>query len=188
MWGDRVHKAFEAYLKGSPASAMLDPELEIYRGYLEEIAARKGTMLVEQQLAIDKKLQPCDWFAKDVWMRGIIDVLHIDGNIAYILDHKTGKQKDDPRQLKLFALLAFIHHPNVNVCKTEFRWLKTGAITAAVYFRHQEAELWEEMLPDLLRYRMAFKHEMFVPRQSGLCKQWCAVVQCEYNGKYPKKR
>lgn len=179
LWGDRVHKAFELYLTGAP----LDPELEIYAGMLDEVRRKPGELFAEQKLAINKRLQPCDWFDKDVWMRGIIDVLIKDGPTAWVLDWKTGKQKSDPRQLKLSALLIFIHHPGVRNCITEFHWLKTGNVTGATYFRHQEADLWGEMLPDLQRYRMAFKHEIFVPRQSGLCKQWCSVLSCEYNGK-----
>lgn len=180
MWGDRVHKAFEVYLQGAEAGVMLDPELEIYHGMLDDVRRKPGELFAEQKLAINKRLQPCDWFDKDVWMRGIIDVLIKDGATAWVLDWKTGKQKDDPRQLKLFALLVFIHHPEVRNCITEFRWLRTGNTTGATYFRHQESNLWGEMLPDLLRYKMAFKHEIFVPRQSGLCNGWCPVQQCEY--------
>jgi hypothetical protein len=182
-WGDRVHKAFEAYLKGVSSAEVeirLDPELEIYKGYLDEIAARPGVMYIEQQLAINKQMEPCGWFDKDVWMRGIIDVLHVDGDTGTVLDHKTGKPKNDPRQLKLFALLVFIHHPEVQVCNSEFQWLKFGTTDSARYLRSQEAELWQEMLPDLLRYRTAFKLEVFNPRPSGLCNGWCPVKQCQH--------
>lgn len=180
MWGDRVHKAFEAYLKGYKAGAILDPELEIYQGYLDNIAARPGEMYVEMQLAINKKLEPCDWFAKDVWMRGIIDVLHVNGTVGTVLDHKTGKPKSDPRQLKLFALLVFIHFPEVVQCDSEFQWLKFGTTDSASYLRSQEGGLWQELLPDLLRYRTAFKLEVFNPRPSGLCNGWCPVKQCQH--------
>ena len=180
MWGNAVHEGLEAYLKGE---ADLPENLEQYRDYAQQIQCRvpPGRMLVEQELALNTKVQPCEWNAPDVWCRGIVDVLILypNGN-AVVIDHKTGKVKPDSKQLKLFALLVFAHYPEVNYCGTEFAWLAHDKSTVEGYYRAREADLWKEFLPDLTRYKVAYKAEVFNPRPSGLCYGWCPVTDCEF--------
>jgi len=183
MWGDMFHKHAESYLKGE---APLPDVLENYREYLDNILGLKGKLYVEQQLALNKDMLPCDWDAKDLWCRGIIDVLVIDGERAVVLDHKTGKnRKPSSRQLMLFALLVFEHFPAVRVCKTSFAWLKfkddpAGYVDTEIFRREEAPEMWQRFLPDLKQFVQAFKTETFTPRQSGLCSGWCSVESCEY--------
>lgn len=189
--GDFIHKAFEAYLKNGTSLPSHYPDdirewpsgikpPSAYQAYLDRLRQGSGTMYVECRYAINRKFEPVDFFAPDVWCRGILDVLNINGAKARILDHKTGKRKYDTRQLKLNAMLVFIHHPEVLVAKTGYVWLKDGAVDAHTFIRDNEADLWSEYMMDLTVYNNAFKQEMFVPRQSGLCNGWCPVKQCEF--------
>lgn len=196
LWGDQVHKFFEASILAAYGEEVeadiiwstlrlqgLDPteSFEVYRPYLDAVLALPhDTILPERQYAINRALTPCDWTAPDVWCRGIIDVLLLKGDKAYALDWKTGKRKPDSKQLKLFALLVFIHHPETNSVKTGFVWLQTGETDYETYTRAQEAELWQEFLPDLARYTAAFRQDMWTPRKSGLCRGWCPVTTCEF--------
>lgn len=184
VWGDYVHKEFEKYLKGwrttGSEDVKLPADLEMYRDYLDRLAGLSGEMHVECRYAITKELKPCDFFAKDVWCRAIIDVLHIDGERAHVLDHKTGKRKMDTRQLKLCALLVFIHHPDVKVIKVGYAWLKDHASDYEHYVRTGMEEMWSEFVPDLTAYSYAAKNMLFGPRPSGLCNGWCPVTMCEY--------
>jgi hypothetical protein len=182
-YGDRAHKAFEAYLNALKAGAPipLDEEFEQYKNYLDRIACTPGEMHVECKYAISRELQPCDFFEKGVvWARAIIDVLHLDGTTARAIDHKTGKRKPDTTQLKLSALFIFIHHPEIEVVKTAYFWLKENKLDKAVFHRSQEAELWASFVPDLLAYKRAFHTMTFKPKPSGLCNGWCPVTDCEY--------
>jgi hypothetical protein len=192
--GDYVHKEFEKYLNakrdtytivtvGGQSNAVdpdLPDDLEVYRDYLNSVAGMSGEMHVECKYAINTKMEPCDFFAADVWCRGILDVLHLNKQTARVLDHKTGKRKMDTRQLKLNALLVFIHHPEVMVVRTGYMWLKDNLLDTEDYVRANESALWQEFMPDLVRYKTAFKQEVFVPRPSGLCNGWCPVQTCEY--------
>ena len=176
-WGDMVHKKLEARLKdGTP----LPPELQKYEQLVARIAAAPGETLTEHKLCINSKFEFVSWFDKQAWCRGIIDVLLIRGDRAYALDWKTGKRKAGSKQLKLFALLVFLHHPEIQSVKTGFVWLKEGASDHEPYTRGQGAELWQEFVGDLARYNAAFKQDMWIPRKSGLCRGWCPVTGCEF--------
>jgi hypothetical protein len=184
LWGDYVHREFEKYLNtsrpGHDQPRPLPADLELYRAYLDRVVASPGEMYVECKYAIDTNMQPCDFFAPNVWCRAIIDVLHINGQVARVIDHKTGKRKLDTRQLKLNALMVFIHHPNVMMVRTGYMWLQDEKLDTEDYVRANEHALWAEFMPDLVRFKTAFKQEIFVPRQSGLCNGWCPVTSCEF--------
>lgn len=191
--GDYMHKVFEMYLK-SGGTAILPSTYptnirdwpqglktpDRYKDYLDKILLGPGMLLVENKYAINRDMQPCMFLATDVWCRSILDVLRIDGEMAWSLDHKTGKRKEDTRQLKLSALQIFAHHPEVMRVSTRYCWLVAGVVDKSMYTRDQVVELWAEFIPDLRQYVQAFKTETFVPRPSGLCNGWCPVTDCEF--------
>lgn len=181
VWGDEVHTAFENFLLGT---APLPLNMEQYAPYLQGYLDRPGTLLAEQEFGLDANLKSCAFSGPDVWMRGIVDVLTIDGTVAYVDDHKTGKnRKKDMQQLIIFSLLTFYHHPEVNTCHTAFHWLQLGATDVETFYRHQIPELWNTLVPKLQKYKRAFDAGIFPPKPSGLCKKHCAVETCEYWGR-----
>lgn len=183
MWGTRFHTAAENYIK----TGELEPEFMQYKDYFDSVISRGRdagcTMLPEQKMALNRDMQPCDWFASDVWVRGIIDVLILtDRGTAFAEDWKTGKKKPGSEQLKLFALLVFAHYPEVELCVTTYRWVQDKTGTTDVFHRNQAAEMWQTFLPKLKVFAHAFKTENFPPKPSGLCKRYCAVTSCDYCG------
>lgn len=211
LWGDEFHKAAERWLKGMadlPADLDIDARLAHlalsdalpanmvqYEGYLKQFITRPGITLAEQEYAINRQLQPCEFFGADVWGRGIIDVLTLLDNVAWVDDHKTGKnRKKDMQQLIIFALLTFYHHPQIDTVHCTFHWLQLGATDTETFYRHEidalwmgypatkERAAWEGLVPRLGRYAEAFHQGIFQPRRSGLCGRWCAVKTCEHWG------
>lgn len=186
-WGDYFHKQAEKFIgHWSTAGAVLElPEdMHPFEDYLLQFCGRPGKTLVECEYAIDRQLQPCDFLGKTVWGRGIIDVLTLDGTLALVDDHKTGKQKKDMQQLIIFALLVFYHHPEIQTVKATFYWLKFGdLIDTETFYRHQIADLWAELIPKLTKYRDAFHLGVFEANPTGLCIKHCAVDTCEYFGR-----
>lgn len=184
-WGDSFHKAAEAFI-GTKGETPLPSNMLQYSGYLVQFMGRPGTTLVEQQYALNRALRPTDFYAEDVWCRGIIDVLTIDDRVAHVDDHKTGKRKADPQQLEIFALLTFYHHAQVDTVHTAYHWVQEGfgeeAKTRKTYTRDQIPQLWEGLVPKLDRYMRAFHLGVFPPKKSGLCKRHCPVNTCEYWG------
>lgn len=177
MWGHRVHKAAQEFLqKGKP----LDPELTQYQLYLEALQRLPGVPYAEKKLALNIALQPVDFFARDVWVRGVADYLTIDDTVARAVDHKTGARKPDSRQMVLLALLVFHTFPEVMTARTAFFWMKSNEKDTEVYQRADIPAMWNMFVVDLKQYREAFHTETWQPRQSGLCYGWCPVTTCEF--------
>lgn len=192
LWGDRFHKAAEKYIDAQNkglADATLSADMTPYRAYLAQFIDRPGQTFVERQYALDRRLQPCEFLGPQVWCRGIIDVLTLNGYVANVDDHKTGKnRKKDMQQLIIFALLVFYHHPEIQVVHTAYHWLKYGGVQDKETFtRGQIPELWETLIPKLDRYRRAFDSGIFQPTPSGLCKKYCPVKTCEYYQVGPRR-
>ncbi len=184
-YGDRVHKVLEAYgnalTAGKAATdaavALEDTDeakstLKQWGTVVDKITSRDGDKFFEHQMAVNKQLQPVDWFAKDVWIRSIADVLVVDGDTAYCLDYKTGKVKDNPTQLQLFAAMVMWHFPEVNTVKTSFIWLKFNEVTNAKYERRFLGALWGALEPRFTKVQEVIELGVFNTKPSGLCP-WC---------------
>jgi hypothetical protein len=179
LWGDYVHKQFEAYLLAK-GKVELPPELSKHQTYLDTLLDYDGEQLVEWKCAITTACEPCDFFAKNVWCRAILDYAVIKDERARIIDHKTGKRKLNSKQLKLSAILMFLHRPEVEVVQTGYYWMQEGTFDLSMFTRDELDDLWEVFLPDLRQYLTAAKEEVWTPRPSGLCYGWCPVTQCEF--------
>lgn len=178
VWGEWVHKQFENRQRdGMP----LPSELASHEDYMRQLEGMPGTAFCEQRVALNLRMQPCDFFAKDVWNRGVIDYVKIHQHVATMVDYKTGKVKPNLKQLSLFALFIFHTYPQVTVCNTEYYWtVDPKNPTKAEFLRGRIPEIWAKFLPDLKQYNEAFKHNIWQPRQSGLCHGWCPVTECEF--------
>lgn len=183
MWGNYVHVHFEGYLKAKIAAAAYEMPTDIptrWVAYLDRLAAGSGKMLVECKYAVNNSLEPCGWTDPKVWMRAIIDVLHIGGDTARSVDHKTGKYKPNTDQMKLSSLLVFLHHPEIMHLKTGYFWLKEDKLTVEHFDRSEMPQMWESFIPDLQRMVKSFHAESFLPKPSGLCNGWCPVTECDF--------
>lgn len=178
-WGDYVHKQFDAYMKAG-GQYELPENISMYEPYIAMFPRLPGTVYSERKYAINRKMEPCTYFAPDTWCRCIVDILQLNGSKALAVDHKTGKRKAGSSQLRLCALMVFIHYPEVEECTVHFNWLKVDQRDVETFYRRDEVELWATFKPDLEAFVFMFKNNLFLPRPSGLCNGWCAVTDCEY--------
>jgi len=183
LWGERVHKAFEDRQRdGTPLPADLEP----HEAYMQKLEALPGEHAVEQKIALNRKREPCGFFDPDTWFRGIIDYRKVGDEGAYVVDYKTGKPHQKMDQLALFALHTFAMFPETDLVHVRFYWTQTQTETRWAYTRADIMPTWQKFIPDLRQYAEAFKTDTWQPRQSGLCKRWCPVTSCEFNGKWRK--
>jgi len=180
-WGNEVHKALELRVRdGLP----LPKTMQKWEPLIAKLLKRPGKPLAEQQLCLSEELSPTDWFGSESWCRGIVDFCILDGDKALALDWKTGKPKTDHDQMRLFAALMFHHYPQLEKVTTGYVWLAYGnKISSKTFFRSDLNEIWGEFLPRVQRYQLAFTKEKWEAKPSGLCRAWCPVLDCEFNGR-----
>lgn len=171
--GDRVHKALEKRLKGGA----LPKDLVRF----EPIAAATvalaegGVLLPEAKLTLNEELKPTDWFAKDAWLRSILDVLIVKGRKAAVLDWKYGKRRVDYSQLSLFAVQVFKQYPEVDEVRSGYVWLKENKTDTEVFHRGEANAIWADWLGRINRIYVAAEKDLWPARPSPLCG-WCPAA------------
>lgn len=180
-WGNEVHKALELRVRdGEP----LPDTMSKWEPLINKLLKRKGKAVAEQQLCLTSSLAPTDWFGRDSWCRGIVDFCVFDGDKALALDWKTGKPKNDHDQMMLFAALIFHHYPEVERVTTGYVWLAHGnKISSKTFFRSGLNDIWREFLPRVKRFQIAHDTSKWEKKPSGLCRAWCPVLDCNFNGR-----
>ena len=178
-WGTRVHEKLERFLNENEE---LPPELA-HHGHLYQFPVGYD-IDAELKLGMDENGHYRDFFDSDCFLRGVIDVLLTRPNIpsiAIIIDHKTGKIREDPYELQLHALLLKAYNPALTNIKGWYNWLRDNQM-GRVY----DLSDTEQTLDDLrwtrqkIEAAFALGERAFPPRQSGLCP-YCAVKSCEFN-------
>ena len=180
-YGTEFHEAAEHFIRdGTPV-----PERFAFaRPVLDALAAKPGEKLCEQKLGLTAELEACTFFADDVWFRGIVDLLIIDGDEATIVDYKTGKSARyaEKGQLELMALSVFRHFPQVKKIRAGLLFVIANDFVKASYERTGQKELWRKWLSNYASMEKAFETEVWNPKPSGLCKRHCPVTECPHNG------
>lgn len=190
--GNEFDKAVERRLQdGTP----LPPEWSQHDAYAESLYRMKGSCQLYTQLkmGIRRDFTACDFFAKDVWGRGAIDVALVSRrttnvpNTAIITDWKTGKNSEnkaysnDGLQLKIFSLLLFKTFPGIEKVTAFNLWLKSSEIGKPYIFtRADEPVLWREVLVKIMAIEKAFAMNNWAESPGPLCG-YCDVKICQFN-------
>lgn len=177
--GKKVHKAIEDFILKDVDFPL---GMAFYEKQVKAFKTAPGEKYGEQQLAVDREFEPCDWFDKQTYFRAIIDLLIINGENGVMVDWKTGKMKEGYEQLQLAAAILFCHHKTIQRLDLAYVWLKDKQITKCRVYRDDIPHIWEEILPKAKRIQSAYERDNFPARPSGLCKKWCRVNRCAYHG------
>jgi len=185
-WGNEVHKALEEHIaQGKP----LPERMKAFEDYAATLAlVGDSDVYVELKLAINYDLQPVDFFAQDVWMRCVVDYLRIKKPKALSLDHKSGRRKEGSRQLKMSAGIVFANFPEIEEIVNGYAWLQEGGkVSTETYKRSQIPAIWKSFEPDLEKMQWSFQNNVWPKQESGLCKNWCPVTDCNFCGRGKKR-
>lgn len=181
-YGTAVHKAAEDFIKhGTPVPA----QFAFMQGPLETLRAKDGEKLCEYKMGLTRGLNPCGFFDKDVWWRGIADLIVLQGDRAWIVDYKTGRSSKyaDTKQLELMALGVFKHFPQVKKVKSGLLFVIANDFVKADFNQRDESVYWRPWLDDTARLEKAVELNVWNPRPNFSCKNWCPVKDCVHNGK-----
>lgn len=180
-YGTAVHLAAEEYIRdGKPI-----PEPFAYiRPVVERLAAIPGEKHCELKLGVAKTrngYEACEFFAPNVWWRGIADLLVINGHKAWCIDYKTGKSSRyaDMKQLDLLAGAVFTHFPEVVTIKSALLFVVSGDLIDkrhVITDRSQYLSVFDAQLDHL---EAAMDSGVWNPKSGPLCG-WCPVEHCEH--------
>jgi hypothetical protein len=174
--GKEVHDAmFKRVIKGVP----LPLPIRHYEKFAARFADAEGEKHGEMKLCLNSGFQPVDWFAKDAWVRAIVDLLIVRGDTVIIVDWKTGKVRIDWTQLELTAAIVSRLMPEIKHFQLVFVWLREGKINTKKLEKGQMREVWSDLLPRVKAIEVAKKTTDFPATESGLCR-YCPVSQCPH--------
>jgi RecB family exonuclease len=174
QYGNRVHESLERYGKTGDEGE-LTKETRKWKPLVDKIESNEGDKYYEFKMAINADLEPCDWFADDVWFRGIADILVVHGDKAYCGDWKTGKSAyEDHVQLQIFAAMVMFHFPQVETVRADFIWLVEDKHTKLVFNRPHLKTMWGRLSDQFAVVQEAVDLGVFVAKPSRLCN-WCAA-------------
>ncbi len=179
-YGTAVHEAAEMYIK---ANVPIPEKFAFMRPIVEPLAKKRGVKYTELKLGVKDPilLSPCDFFDKDVWYRGIADLLIVNGKKAWLIDYKTGKSARyaDMKQLDLLAGAVFIHFPEVETIKSALLYVVSQEMPNKVHHRSNLFDYMGVFDDQLQRLESAMENDVWNPNPSGLCG-WCPVESCPH--------
>ena len=177
-YGTELHLAAEEYIRDGKE---LPPQFSFVKATLDALNKKPGRKLCEYQMALTHELRPCDWKAKEVWVRGIADLLIVDDDnfTAWVVDYKTGNNKyPDREQLKLMALTVFAHFAHISKVNAALLFVVKNDMVKASYTVDDSAPAWWDYRERIARIEQAHETGVWNPRPSPLCP-WCPVTTCE---------
>ena len=183
-YGDQFHKAAEKYIRDGEEL----PKRFLYaKDSLDALRRKKGDKLCEYRMGLTEDLEPCGFYEDNVWWRGIADliILNQDQGLAYVVDYKTGKSSRyaDKGQLELMAMATFKHFPNVDTVRAGLLFVVCEDLVRSTYEQYEADTLWDKWMDNFQTMETAYKVDVWNPKPSGLCRQWCQVMECPHNGR-----
>jgi hypothetical protein len=182
-YGTQVHESLELYVRdGKP----IPPEHLQFKDVVDKLMDKPGRKLPEFEMSLTTDLKPTEWKAKDVWVRGIADLLIIDDDnlTAWVVDYKTGNNKyPDREQLMLMSIMVFVYFPHIRKVNSALLFLVKNDMVRMQMMRAQADAIWWKYRERTARLEASFDNNVWNPNQTPLCG-WCAVKTCEFNKKH----
>lgn len=182
VYGNDAHEAAEHYIKhGTP----IPDEYAIMRPVVEVLARVPGEKHAELKLGVkrgpDGTFLPCDFFDPDVWYRGIIDLLIVNGYTAHMVDYKTGKSARyaDTKQLDMMAAATFVHFPGVTRVKSALAFVVSNEFIKKTHVRTELSTYIHTFRNELDALEGAIDSGVWNPKSGPLCG-WCPVTNCSH--------
>jgi CRISPR/Cas system-associated exonuclease Cas4 (RecB family) len=184
QYGQELHKAAEDYLKDNTP---IPPKFAYIQQVVDAIKEIPGEKHCELKLGVkrtDTGYEPCGFFDKDVWWRGIGDVVVVQDDVAFSLDYKTSKNAKyaDMKQLDILAAALFTHFPQIKKVKSALAFVVSNEFIHKEHFADMRDSYFATFEPELDRLAAAEESGVWNTNTGPLCK-FCPVHHCEHNRK-----
>ena len=187
VYGNEVHKAAEKYIKNNEP---LPQSFAYIQDVLDALNRIPGEKHCELRLGLAKEgeeYKPCEFFSDNVWWRGIVDLLIVQKDVAFMIDYKTSKNAKyaDTKQLDLLATAIFVHFPEVNQINSALIFVVSNEFVKRTHFRDGSKSYIAPFEYDVTRIEDALQSGVWNAVAGPLCG-WCPVKTC-INYKEPRR-
>jgi hypothetical protein len=160
----------------------LPPQFAFIQETVDALKNIPGEKHTEIELGVSNKngrLNPCGFYDKDAWYRGIADLLIINGNEGYLVDYKSSKNAKyaDLKQLDLLAAAVFTHFPEINSLKSALIFVVSNEFVNKEHSSMHKLAYFEHVRFDLERLEKAMETGVWNAVSGPLCG-WCPVKTC----------
>ena len=182
IYGKEVHRVAEEYGRDNKE---IPEEYKFIQPHVDTLLGVNGNKFFEYKMALTADLEPCDFYDKEAWWRGIADFISVDGEKSLLVDYKTGKSAKyaDTKQLEILSLAIFSHFPEVVSVKGGLLFLVSEELVKANFYKKEEESYWSNWDSKLERLNLSFEADTWNPTSNFTCRQFCPVLDCEYNGR-----
>lgn len=171
QWGIDIHRALEDRINSGTRSKLAEPYEHFVLPF--ETAAK-----AELKLGMSETSGPAPFFPKP-WGRGVVDVFIDHGPSVVLLDWKTGKLREDPKELFCHAMLVKANFPKVEKITGAFVWLKDNKL-GTVYDLSNTSRA-EAGTRAAMKTMQTYHDSDYWPTTPNPLCGWCPVKTCEHN-------
>ena len=180
-FGNKIHKIAQEYVESDkPIPAEY---VDAMQAPLDKLKSMQGQKLCENKLGLTVDLKPCGFFDKNVWWRGIADIIVLQDDKAFTVDYKTGKKSQyaDLKQLEILSLALFKHYPHIKKVKAGLMFFFAEDFVKADYSADQQDELWGPWVSDVGLLEDSVNSGVWNAKPNFTCRGWCPVTSCTHN-------
>jgi hypothetical protein len=179
--GTRVHEMLEQRVRDEKPLPAEYQQHEPLARKIHDLWHAAPVAYVEHKMGVTPSWNPCDFFASDVWGRGVADILIVQGSTAAVFDWKTGKVREKNFQLAVMAAMVFAHFPQVTRVVGANVWLAEGRLGQRYEFHRVDLGALHNLVQKIVdQIQGCLDTGLWPKRRSGLCG-WCQVKTCEHN-------
>ena len=163
--GKMIHAELETALLALPVYSEVTEYWEPFINELKAMGAKP-----EVELGFTHDWVPCGFSEGVVWLRGVLDVLSLNNNIAYVADWKTGKERDYEDQVKLYAVMVMAAYPEIDEVKLEILYVDLKKKVSYGSIKRTDFEGLRDWITS--RILKIEADDIYAPKPSFNCK-WC---------------
>ena len=180
-FGNKIHKIAQEYVESDkPIPAEY---VDSIQPSLDKLKNMPGQKLCENKLGLTVDLKPCGFFDKNVWWRGIADIIILQDDKPFTVDYKTGKKSQyaDLKQLEILSLALFKHYPHIKKVKAGLMFLFADDFVKADYHSDAQEELWGPWVSEVSLLQSSVENNIWNAKPNFTCRGWCPVKSCVHN-------
>ena len=180
VYGKELHKVAEDYIKdGTP----IPERFAFIQKTVDALKNIPGEKHTEIELGVSNKngkLNPCGFYDKEAWYRGIAELLIVNGDEGYLVDYKSSKNAKyaDLKQLDLLAGAVFAHFPELKTLKSALIFVVSNEFVNKEHNSQHKLAYFEHVRFDLERLEKAMETGVWNAVSGPLCG-WCPVKTCQ---------